>query len=206
MTTETITQYQLEGRLLEVCTCQILCPCWVGEDPDGGTCNSSLAWHFDKGQIQGVDISGLTLALAVHIPGNVLAGNWRAMVYMDEKATPQQEEALLKVYTGQLGGPVADLVQLIGEVVRVERAPITFTVEGGKGKLMIGQTVEAEMAPFMGPAGKPTTLNESVFSTIPGSPAFVSKAASYRSTVPELGHDFTVKDHNAIQGTFRFEH
>jgi hypothetical protein len=206
MTTETITKYQLEGRLLEVCTCEVICPCWVGEDPDGGTCDSSLAWHFDKGQIRGVDVSGLTLALAVHIPGNVLAGKWRAVVYMDEKATPQQEEALLKVYTGQLGGPVADLVQLIGEVIRVERAPITFTVEGGKGKLIIGQTVNAEMAPFMGATGKATTLNESIFSTIPGSPAYVSKASSYRSTVPELGHDFTIQDHNAIQGTFRFEH
>jgi hypothetical protein len=27
--------YHLEGDLLEVCTCKILCPCWVGEVPDG---------------------------------------------------------------------------------------------------------------------------------------------------------------------------
>ena len=31
--------YQLQGRLLEVCTCNTLCPCWVGDDPDGGTCD-----------------------------------------------------------------------------------------------------------------------------------------------------------------------
>ena len=24
--------YQLEGRLLEVCDCNVLCPCWIGED------------------------------------------------------------------------------------------------------------------------------------------------------------------------------
>ena len=41
--------YQLEGKLLEVCTCKILCPCWVGEDPDGdGTCLSVNSWHIDK--------------------------------------------------------------------------------------------------------------------------------------------------------------
>ena len=52
--------YQLEGSLLEVCTCNVLCPCWVGEDPDSGTCDSAMAYHFDKGDINGVDVSGLT--------------------------------------------------------------------------------------------------------------------------------------------------
>lgn len=206
MTTQTVTTYQLEGRLLEVCSCEILCPCWVGENPDNETCDSAIAWRVDKGLVQGVDISGLTLALAVHIPGNVLQGHWRAVVYVDDQATPQQEEALLKVFTGQLGGPVADLAQLIGEVVRVERAPINFAVEGGKGKLTIGQMVEAELAPFQGATGQSTTLNDSVFSTIPGAPAYVGKASLYRSQVAGVGHDFTLKDHNAIQGLFRFEY
>ena len=206
MTTQTVTKDRLEGRLLEVCTCEVICPCWVGEDPDGGTCDSALAWRVDTGLVEGVDVSGLTLALAVHIPGNVLKGQWQAVVYVDEKATAQQEEALLKVFTGQLGGPVADLAQLIGEVIRVERAPISFTVEEGKGKLTIGQMVEAELAPFQGATGQSTTLNDSVFSTIPGAPAFVSKASLYRSQVPGVGHDFILKDHNAIQGSFRFEY
>jgi hypothetical protein len=161
---------------------------------------------MDKGQVQGVDVSGLTLALAVHIPGNVLKGQWKAVVYVDNNSTPQQEEALLKVFTGQLGGPVADLVQLIGEVIRVERAPITFTVEGGKGRLAIGQLVEAELVPLQGATGQSTTLNDSVFSTIPGAPAYVGKASHYRSQVPAVGHDFILKDHNAIQGSFRFEY
>src|SRR5919108_6465176 len=113
--------YKLEGSLLEVCNCEVLCPCWIGVDPDNGTCDSALAHHISKGEIDGVDVSGLTPAFIVHIPGNVLTGNWRAVVHVDERATKQQEEALLSVYTGKQGGPIADLVQLIGEVVAVER-------------------------------------------------------------------------------------
>ena len=45
--------YDIEGKLLEVCTCNVLCPCWVGEDPDGGVCESALAWHMDKGLDRG---------------------------------------------------------------------------------------------------------------------------------------------------------
>ena len=41
--------YKLEGSMLEVCNCNVLCPCWIGEDPDQGVCNSALAWHFDTG-------------------------------------------------------------------------------------------------------------------------------------------------------------
>ena len=88
--------YQLEGRILEVCNCNVLCPCWIGEDPDNGNCDSVLAYHFDSGNIEGVDIAGLTLGLVAHIPGNVLKGNFRVVMVVDEKATPQQEEAILK--------------------------------------------------------------------------------------------------------------
>src|SRR2546425_3624003 len=111
--------YKLEGSLLEVCNCEVLCPCWIGVDPDNGTCDSALAHHFEKGEIDGVDVSGLTLGFIVHIPGNVLKGNWRAVVHIDQRATKEQEQALLSVYTGKQGGPIADLVQLIGEVVAV---------------------------------------------------------------------------------------
>ena len=196
--------YQLEGRMLEVCTCKAVCPCWVGEDPDGGTCDGVIAWHIDRGTIDGADVSGLTLGLLAHIPGNVLKGNWRAVVYVDEKATSQQEEALLNVWTGKLGGPVADLVQLVGEVVGVERAPITFTVEKGRGTVKIGDSIEAEMVPLQGATGA-TTLNDSAFSSIPGSPAYVGKAPKYRASSPALGLNINLTDHNSVQGNFRFE-
>jgi len=176
----------------------------VGADPDGGTCDAAVGWHIDRGTIQDVDVSGLTIAISAHIPGNILKGNWRALVYVDDQATPAQQDALLSVWTGKLGGPIADLAALIGEVVGVERVPITFTVQQGKGTLIIGQTVEAELVPFTGPTGEATTLNESVFSTIPGSPAYVSRAEHYRSTVPALGHDLNLQNHNAVQGSFRF--
>ena len=204
MTTSAGTTYYLEGRLLEVCSCDVLCPCWVGADPDGGTCDAAVGWHIDSGTIQGVDVSGLTIAMSAHIPGNILQGNWKVLVYVDDKATAEQQDALISVFTGKLGGPIADTAALIGEVVGVERVPITFTVNKGQGTLAIGQTVHAELVPFTGPTGEATTLHESVFSTIPGSPAYVSRAEHYRSQVPALGHDLALQGHNAIQGSFHF--
>ncbi len=202
--------YQLEGRLLEVCDCNVLCPCWIGEDPDNGTCDAVVAYQFDKGTVDGVDVSGLTLALLPHIPGNILQGNWKVAVFVDDAATDEQQEALLNVFTGKLGGPVADIAALIGEVVSVERAPITFTLEEGKGSLRVGSgptpVAEADIASYMGATEKPTTLQETVFSTIPGSPAYVSKATKYRRNSSDYGlRNVDLENHNAVQGHFRFE-
>jgi len=197
--------YHLEGRLLEVCNCRVLCPCWIGEDPDRGTCDTIVSWHFDKGTIDGVDVAGRTIAVVAHVPGNILKGNWRAAVYVDDKASAKQEEAILKVYTGKLGGPVADLVKLIGEVVSVERAPITFDVRGGKGTIKIGDHAYAELEPYQGATGKATTLSDTVFSTVPGAPVFVGKSPRYRSKNAKLGIDLDIKDHNALQSTFVFD-
>jgi hypothetical protein len=197
--------YNVKGQLLEVCTCNILCPCWVGEDPDYGTCDGVLAWHYDEGQINGVDVAGRTFVILTHIPGNILKGNWRIVAYVDEGASDDQRNALLDMWTGKLGGPVADLAALVGEVLGVEQVPIDFQVVAGKGTLKIGDAVEAELAPFKGATGKETTLQDTVFTTIPGSPAYPGKASKYIVNAKKYGFEIDLQDHNAVQGSFAFQ-
>jgi len=196
--------YDLKGSLLEVCTCKVICPCWVGADPDGGACVGTMAWHFDSGTINGVDVSGLTVGIVSHIPGNVLKGNWRVVVYIDDSASTEQEQALVSVYTGKQGGPVADLTALIGKVVAVERVPIEFRVKKNTGTLRIGDIMSAQLEPFQGATGDLVTLRDSAFSTIPGSPAYVGKAPSFKVNNPALGMIVDLENHSSVQGDFHF--
>lgn len=199
------TTYEVEGRLLEVCTCNTLCPCWVGEDPDGGSCESILAWYVDSGTVRGVDVSDRLIALSVHIPGNVLAGNWKAVVYVDDRCNEEQQGALLQVFTGELGGAISDLAGLVGEVVAVERAPVSFTVTGGEGVVKIGDVAEARLTPFRGATGETTALYDTVFTTIPGSPAYPGKSEMFRRDGKQYGlNDVDLSGRNSIQGSFRF--
>ena len=153
--TETAAAYELEGSLLEVCTCDTLCPCWIGEDPDGGTCQSVIAYHFDSGAIKGVDVSGLTIAAAVFIPGNILEGNWKQVLFIDDGASDEQAEAMTEMMTGKLGGPMADLAQLVGERVAIERASISHEVSDGKGRLRVGTSSPPRCTPTPAPTGPP---------------------------------------------------
>src|SRR5207249_5574102 len=100
---------------------------------------------------------------------------------------------------GKRGGPLADLAGLIGEVAAVERVPIVFDAQEGEGHLRIGSVVSADLSPFKGAGGKPTYLADSIFSTIPGSPAYVSKASSYKADALTLGIKVDLQGHNAVQ-------
>ena len=196
--------YDVEGSILEACSCSAPCPCWIGEDPHGGRCDSFVAYRIDRGTIRGLDVSGLAFAFVARIPGNVLKGNWTAAIYVTDRATSEQKAAILDVWTGKCGGPLADLAALVSEIKGIHDAPIEFRLEKGKGTLRIGRQVEAEMAPYTDARGTPTTISNTIFSTIPGSPAYVAKATHHRVNIPEYGMQWTFENRNAIQGSFRF--
>jgi hypothetical protein len=198
--------YTLEGTLIEACSCNVLCPCWIGEDPDLGECYAIVAYHIDTGQVGGLDVSGRSVVLITHIPGNVLAGDWEVVVLVDDQADPEQLDALVKVFSGQLGGPLADFAQLIGTVKGVESVPISHQVRGGTGTLEIPGIVQAEMEPYRSPTGEVTTLRDSIFSTIPGTPAWVSKASRNQVNLPRYGMSWEFEGRNAIQADWRMEH
>jgi len=197
--------YQLEGSLLEVCSCDVLCPCWIGEDPDQGTCDSVVAYHFDSGTINEVDVSGLTLVSVVNIPGNILEGNMRQLVYVDDQASDEQADAMLDAFSGKLGGPLADLAELVGERVAIERATIKHEIVDGAGTLTVGDKIQAAMHPYTGPDGTTTTLNNSIFSTVPGSPAYVGVADSQKIDIPEHGYEWSYEKKNAIQSDWKLD-
>jgi hypothetical protein len=64
--------------------------------------------HIERGMINGVDVSGLTIAEADFIPGNILKGNIRGVFFIDNQASAEQEEVLKQAWSGALGGPLLE--------------------------------------------------------------------------------------------------
>ena len=185
-------RYVLEGTLLEACTCEVLCPCWIGEDPDNGMCDAIIAYHIDRGMVGEVDVSGLTLVGAGHIPGNVLQGNWKILHLIDDRATHEQIVALSEAFTRRLGGPLADRFGLVGEYLGAFPAKMDFQLVEGAGSITVGDKLHSTMAPYKSAYGTTTTLRDSIFSTIAGAPAWVSKASETRVDLPEHGMAWSV--------------
>jgi hypothetical protein len=88
-------------------------------------------------------------------------GNWRLGVFIDDKASDEQAEKLLGVFSGQLGGPMEALGPLIGENLGVERAPIEVREEGLRHSVRIGDAVDFEIedvVPFGVKTGEPARI------------------------------------------------
>jgi len=197
--------YRLEGQLLEVCSCNVLCPCWVAEDPDDGYCATFVAYQIEQGQVRGVHVAGLTLVRVSYFRGNILKGTAQTMIFVDAAGSEEQRAALLEAFGGKLGGALADVAKLYLGEVPVRVAPITYRIAAGRGTIQIGEALYGEMAPFHGPNGAVTRLVDSAFSTIPGSPAYVSKASTNRVHLPAFQLEWEYHGRNAIQGHFLFE-
>jgi hypothetical protein len=194
--------YDLEGRMAEVCSCTVYCPCWGGSDPDGGVCDFSWVFHVDRGRVGGVDVGGLNMAFIGHLPGNPMDGDVRLLVIVDDAATDEQQEALLAAFTGQAGGPLADLAGLVGEVVGVERAPIEFDIREGSGSFRVAGRFEGEVRGQRSPNGNPTMLVDTALSPVLGSPVYPGEPVRYRMTAAE--HGFDVQGRNSSQTEFHY--
>src|SRR5215213_8692543 len=95
---------------VENCTCDTICPCaWSGLTAHAthDRCRVVLAFHVDRGGIDGVDVGGLTFALVADTPPVMSDGNWRLGVLLDDAASEDQAAALGRVLGGELGGPPA---------------------------------------------------------------------------------------------------
>jgi len=100
--TTTAIPYDLHGDLIEACSCMGPCPCWVGDDPDGGYCNSFTGYHFRSGTARGVDVSGITSVSLVQIPGNVADGNWSEVMFVSDNATDEPRPSQTVVSRGSV--------------------------------------------------------------------------------------------------------
>src|ERR1700751_4760909 len=155
--------WKLEGSYFETCSCNVVCPC-TASLAFGATldrCRVTLVFNVRNGEVEGVDVSGLTVAAVAETPKVMTDGNWRLGVFIDAAASDEQAEQLGAVFSGALGGPMQALGPLIGESLGVERAPIEVHEEGTRHSIRIGDAVDFEIEdviPFGSETGEPARL------------------------------------------------
>jgi hypothetical protein len=195
--------WNLEGTYFENCSCEVPCPCTaslaLGADYD--RCKVLLAFHVDSGEVDGVDVSDLTVAAVADTPQVMSEGNWRLGVIIDERASDEQAEKLGAVFGGQLGGPMEALAPLIGEMLGVERATVDFSEGNGSHAVRIGDKTEIEVEdviPFGVETGEPVKMT-GVFHPA-NTTLTVGKATSSR--ISALGLDFSNEGKSGFSAPF----
>jgi len=155
--------WNLKGTDFETCSCDLMCPCNMSFD-HGATydyCRVTLVFNITEGEIEGTDVAGLKVAVIADTPKVMTEGNWKLGMFVDENASDEQMEKLAGVLSGQMGGPMAGLAPLVGEVLGVERAPIDVVEDGLTHRVKIGDAIDFEIediVPFGIETGQPVRL------------------------------------------------
>ena len=122
----------------------------------------TLVFNVREGQIDGTDIAGLKVAAIADTPKVMTEGNWKLGVFVDDRATDEQFDKLIQVFSGQLGGPMAALTPLVGEMLGAERATIEVVDDGLRHSVRIGDAIDFEIediVPFGVESGQPVRFD-----------------------------------------------
>lgn len=156
--------WNVTGDYFETCSCELMCPCNLSFD-HGATydfCRVTLVFSVRQGTVEGTDVAGCTVALIADTPKVMTEGNWRVGVFIDDGATDEQFDKLVQVFSGQIGGPMAALAPLIGEILGVRRAAIHVEVDGLRHSVRIGDEIDFEIediVPFGVETGQPVRFS-----------------------------------------------
>jgi len=186
--------WTLKGSYVETCSCDLICPCNANM-AHGATydyCRVVLAFNIREGAIDGTDVSGLKVAAIADMPKVMTEGNWRIGLFVDDQASDEQAEKLTAVFGGQLGGPMAAVGPLVGEMLGVERAPIEVVDDGLRHSVRIGDVIDFEIediVPFGVETGQPVRF-QGMFHPV-GSDLTIAEAT--RSKINAFGIEYEGK-------------
>lgn len=186
--------WSLTGSYFESCSCDVVCPCTaslsLGATRD--RCKVVLVFNVKSGEVEGTDVSGLTVAAVCDTPKVMSEGNWRLGVVIDAEASDEQAEKLGGVFSGALGGPMEALGPLVGEDLGLQRLPIEVREDGLTHSIKIGEEVDLEIedvVPFGVGTGEPARIT-GIFHPA-GSELTVSRAT--RSSINAFGIQYEAK-------------
>jgi hypothetical protein len=186
--------WKLSGTYFETCSCDVICPCTasLANPATYDRCRVTLVFHVVDGDVEGTDVSGLTVAAVADTPQVMSEGNWRLGVVIDGAASDEQAQKLGAVFGGALGGPMQALGPLVGENLGVERQPIEVHEDGLRHSVKIGDLVDFEIediVPFGVETGEPARLT-GIFHPA-GSELTIARAT--RSSINAFGIEYEGK-------------
>lgn len=155
------TKWSLEADFLQACNCDYGCPCEFSAPPTRGYCEGTGAWRILKGNFGDVSLDGLGVGFAAHWPKAIHEGGGTLALFIDERATPQQRNAILTICSGKAGGlPFEILAQTFSRVLDPVFAPIRFEMNGRDSSVHIGSHLNVELEPIKNPVtGEPESVS-----------------------------------------------
>jgi hypothetical protein len=148
--------WRLEGEWIKNCNCAFGCPCDFNARPTNGECKGLLGMRITRGNFENTKLDGLTFVVTVQWPGPLHEGNGQAQPIIDERATPEQREALFNIMSGKHSAE-GTLFHIFSLIVTQMHEPIfapvefQFDKENRTAHLAFSGVLETDVEPIKNP-------------------------------------------------------
>lgn len=120
----TAVKWTIKGQEFVNCNCSYGCPCQFSGLPTHGFCQAVGGFQILEGSHGDVRLDGLNFVGIFRWPGPIHLGKGEGCVVIDERATPEQRNAILRIVTGQDTEPGATIFQVFSTTFEKLHEPI----------------------------------------------------------------------------------
>lgn len=149
--------WRIKGLEFVNCNCDLGCPCQFMGRPTHGDCQAFAAVKIEEGYLGDTSLDGLSFAMTLKWPGAIHEGNGQAQAFVDERATPEQRDAIMAILSGDTSEPGATFFNVFASTMTRMHDPIfcpidvSCDVEGRHAKVRVADLVEAAGEPIINP-------------------------------------------------------
>jgi hypothetical protein len=192
--------WDLSGKMVESCSCNMLCPCWFGVKElmimDKGYCASPVLFRIQNGGVDGTDLKERDVVVAFDFPGPTMYdGNATSRLYIDEAANGNQRKELENVFQGRKGGPMQILSQLVSKWLPTQSTKIDINDDGNNLTAAVGNFGKIKSEQLKNESGRTMTLQGSGFASTfqMENETFALAPSDSHWSDPDLPHQFSTR-------------
>lgn len=151
------TEWSIKGREFVHCNCAYGCPCQFNASPTHGDCRAVAGFLIEEGHHGDVRLDGLRFGMIAAWPGPIHEGGGAIVPIVDESATEEQREAILRIMSGEDTEPGATLFQVFAATFEKVHDPVfadmdfELDVDGRTARLNVPGWIEARGEPIVNP-------------------------------------------------------
>lgn len=150
------TQWRMEGKYLEYCSCDYGCPCEAMAPPTQGFCTGLIAFKIDKGHFGNVSLDDLLVAATFYFPRAIHHGEGHMQPILEAKSTEEQRKALFFIMSGE-NQPVGTMFQIFSVIIETFHDPLFLNMEfdwdmdARRARLIVPGVARAATEPILNP-------------------------------------------------------
>ncbi|MDB6038082.1 MAG: hypothetical protein JWM99_1923 [Verrucomicrobiales bacterium] len=141
-----------DADYLQACNCDYGCPCEFSAPPTSGFCEGVGAWKISQGKFNQIPLDDLAIGFAARWPKAIHEGNGTLCLFFDERANPQQRDALIQIASGAVGGlPFEILATTFSTVHEPQYVPFEFHLAGINSRARVGEAITIALESIKNP-------------------------------------------------------